>query len=515
METNYSKNNADILPQDLSRTPEIGQSIADYFEFSQESADKGGMGTVIFCRDKRDKTFYALKTFKDSKINKELFYKEADFCLSLKNHPHIVQTKTIAKEGGKIYIVMELLAQQPKDLTEKVQSRTLDKYLKTLESNTALKYAVELCRGMEYLSSLKGFISHNDIKPQNIFITQEGHAKIGDFGLQSLKMGKGGTLGYRPPEFFTNKPHDIRSDIYSFGIVLYQMFNAGAFPFKRPAASQKQPEYKLLDKNKIKQSYCGGIIEKCLKYYPAQRYQNFKELEKSLSAQAKQIKLKIEKLKTGKRDYINLYNIGYGYSNIEKYIKAIKYYRQTIKVNPNYANSYNNIGHIYVQLNRHQQSIKYFNKTIILNPEFFIAYDNMGIAKNKLKEYEQAIYCYNQAIKLNPAYVNAYFNCAIAKYNLHQYKESIEYCNQAIRLSPKDADSYYNRGVAKLALKQYKQAFEDFNKTIILDSKFTIAYYNCGNIMLKLGQHRQAIKYYNQAIGLNKKYFFLCEPRSC
>ena len=451
--TNYDRDNNDILNREDPLTP--GQSIAENFEFSQESADKGGMGTVIFCRYKRDKTFYALKTFKDSNINKELFYKEAEFCLSLQKHPHIVHTKTIAAEKGKIYIVMELLAPQPADLTEKVQSRTLNKYLKTLDSKTALKYAVEICRGMQYLSSLKGFISHNDIKPQNIFITTDGHAKIGDFGLQSLKGGKGGTLGYRPPEFFTNKPFDIRSDIYSFGIVLYQMFNGGALPFKdNTFPTQKQQGHKLLDITKIEHSYCGGIIEKCLQQKPENRYQNFKELEQDLSAQAKQINSEVKTMPTAENDYFDWFYKGLGYYN----------------------------------LNKHQNAIDNYNKALALYPNDCVAYNNKANSEFCLKLYKQAIDSYTQSLKFNREYKIAYVGRAkVYLLCLRDYEKAIADYTRAIKYGFKVPFVYNNRGVAETHLGKFDSAIKDYTKAIELDKNYIKAYRNRADVYMLMG----------------------------
>ena len=459
--TNYNRNNNDILNGADPLT--VGQSIADYFEFSQECADKGGMGTVIFCRNKRDKTFYALKTFKDSNINKELFYKEAEFCLSLQKHPHIVQTKTIAAEKVKIYIAMELLAPQPADLTEKVQSRTLDKYLKTLDNKTALKYAVEICRGMQYLSALNGFISHNDIKPQNIFITTDGHAKIGDFGLQSLKGGKGGTLGYRPPEFFTNKPFDIRSDIYSFGIVLYQMFNGGALPFKdNTFPTQKEQGHKLLDITKIERSFCGGIIEKCLQINPEDRYQNFKELEQDLSAQAKQINWEVENLPTAENDYFDWFYKGLGYYN----------------------------------LNKHQNAIDNYNKALALHPNDCVAYNNKANSEFCLKLYKQAIDSYTQSLKFNREYKIAYAGRAKVYLYSNEPNKAIKDYTQAINYGFKVPLVYNNRGFAEELSGKYDSAIKDYTKAIELNKNYIRSYRNRADVYMLTGNFKKALDDY-------------------
>ena len=480
MPTDYNRDNNAVLNSKYTPAHAInsGDILADYFEFCQNIDANAGMGKVMLCKDKRNGLYYAVKTFKSGAVNRDLFLKEAAFCLTLNPHPNTVNTVTVFDDGNYIFLLMEFIGRTPQNPSDKAVPYTLDKFFKKLNTQTALKYAVEICRGMEYLSSVNGFISHNDIKPQNIFITQEGHAKIGDFGLQSLKTGKGGTLGYRPPEFFTNKPHDIRSDIYSFGIVLYQMFNAGAFPFKdNTFPKQNRQGHKLLDGKKIRQSYCGGIINKCLRQKPENRYQNFTDLAAALSPLCKTVQQPAAMPVRTAEDY---FYKARGFYILGDYKKALPLFDRAIKIYKRFSEAYNGRGSTMEHLGRYKQAFKDYSKAIKYNPDFDAAYNNRGDLKRKFKLYDEALKDLNTAIKLN-----------------------------------KDNAIYYNnRGTLKDDLGLYKQAVKDYKKAIKLSRGYLSPVFNCGNTKYRMGLYRSALIYFNRAIKLNPAYAYAYNNRA-
>lgn len=145
------------------------------------------------------------------------------------NHPHIVAVYDAGEDSGISYIVMEL-----------VRGKTLS----ALEGGElgykqALGYIYEVLGALEYANS-QGII-HRDIKPSNIMIVEDGkHTKLTDFGLarrasevtQTTRTGQiVGTISYLAPERFLSKPADVRSDLYSVGIVMYEIFT-GTLPFR-------------------------------------------------------------------------------------------------------------------------------------------------------------------------------------------------------------------------------------------------------------------------------------------
>ena len=207
----------------------IDQDVQQYH--LMEKLGVGGMGIIYKALDTKLQRFVALK-FLSSQLNRdeagrERFLQEARAAAALQ-HARICTIYEIDEtEEGRFFIAMEL-----------IEGPTLKEYLAKegpLDSEQAIDLAIQLAEGLQHAH--QAGIVHRDIKPENIKITPEGEVKILDFGLAlsgDLKMrGSGqfaGTVAYMSPEQAQGEPVDHRSDIWSFGVVLYEMLT-GRLPF--------------------------------------------------------------------------------------------------------------------------------------------------------------------------------------------------------------------------------------------------------------------------------------------
>ncbi|MDY6128881.1 MAG: tetratricopeptide repeat protein, partial [Elusimicrobiaceae bacterium] len=461
--------------------------FADYFEILGDN-ENGGMGEVYFCRDKRSGQLYALKKAKADPKYEAVLKQEAAFALELGKHPNIVYTATIGHEGDMYYIVMELIGQTD---GPRPQGNTLvnefNKHHEGLPVEQAYQWAIEFCEGMKYLNS-KGMKAHKDIKPANLFITPEGHLKIGDFGLASVGENRGiGTKGYRAPEI-KNGIYDVRTDIYAFGIVLYQLLNKGFNPLDNTQYTHVDTRMDTQDErafpraDALKSRHGVDILRKCLQQNPSARYQTFTELEEDLIQALRTLNPQYQ-FTPAQEEPLNAeeyFGKGLGWAELTNFHKAIKNYDKAIELDPQYADAYNDRGNAKNDLKDYAGAIADYDKAIELDPKFAMAYNNRGVAKYNLKDYVGAMADYDKTIELDPQYAYAYNNRGVAKDELKDYAGAIADYDKAIELDPQTAKAYYKRGNAKYDANDYAGAMADYNKAIELDPKYAYAYDNRG-----------------------------------
>ena len=272
----------------------VGKTIAHYQIL--EKLGEGGMGVVYKARDSHLKRFVALKVLPPEMVadaeRKHRFVQEARSASAL-NHPNIVTVHDIDQAEGVDFIAMEY-----------VEGKTLDELIrkKGLKLNEALKYGVQIA---DALAKAHGAgIVHRDLKPGNVMVTTEGRVKVLDFGLAKLTEPASvsseestlterpstetglivGTFSYMSPEQAEGKKVDARSDIFSFGSLLYEMLT-GRRPFRRDSPALTLAAILHLEPPPLPPGIprdLERVVARCLRKDPARRLQTMADLKVAL-----------------------------------------------------------------------------------------------------------------------------------------------------------------------------------------------------------------------------------------
>jgi serine/threonine protein kinase/Tol biopolymer transport system component len=259
----------------------------------------GGMGEVWRARDTRLNRDVAIKVLPESFAQDadrlRRFEQEARATSAL-NHPNILTVYDIGNYEGSPYIVTELL--EGAELRELMRQGTINQ-------RRAVDYARQIAEGLA--AAHERGIVHRDLKPENLFVTTDGRVKILDFGLAKLRPPQAksteaptqkmitdpgtvmGTVGYMAPEQVCGKETDNRSDIFAFGVILYEMLS-GQPPFSGDSGVEvmnailKEDPPELDESNKQINPQLTNILRRCLEKRPGQRFQSASDLGFALAA---------------------------------------------------------------------------------------------------------------------------------------------------------------------------------------------------------------------------------------
>jgi eukaryotic-like serine/threonine-protein kinase len=260
----------------------------------------GGMGEVFRAKDTRLGRDVAVKVlpeaFAQDADRLRRFEQEAKTIAAL-NHPNILGIHDIGTHEGRPYLVGELL--EGETLREKVDAGALP-------VKRVIEYAQGIAQGLAAAHN-KGIV-HRDLKPENIFVTRDGRVKVLDFGLAKLVRSEEGaesaktmtspatmpgmvlgTMGYMSPEQVKGEASDARSDIFSFGAMLYEML-AGKRAFKRDTAAETMTAILREEPPELTDTGWQGplglqkILERCLEKSPERRFQSASDLGFAIEA---------------------------------------------------------------------------------------------------------------------------------------------------------------------------------------------------------------------------------------
>jgi tetratricopeptide (TPR) repeat protein len=505
---------------------------------------RGGFGIVYLVFSRETEAVYALKTFRDEYLadaqTRERFRREASVWVDLERHPYLVRAHFVDEVAGRLFIAMEYVAPDEDGLN------TLEAHLRHKSPDLAqsLRWAVQFCYGIEYAYS-KGMRCHRDIKPANMMIGLDKAVRITDFGLAgvlgpsqamsgfklSIQQGTVGLSGqtiegtgfgtptYMPPEQFADAAScDERSDIYSFGVVLFQMASGGRLPFLAPlptvvAESESARFWREMHRLHAHapvptlNSPLFPLIRRCLQKDAHERYVGFAELRADIEPMLKhQTGETIRPPASKSLEAWEWYNRGNSLDLLGRGEEAIRCYDTAIAISPQEAKAWFNKAVCLGGLRRDEEAIRCCDRALVLDQRYAAAWHNKGLCLFRLGRNEEARRCYETTLELEPWRSDDWHALGIILTNRGQYEESIRCFDRVLELNPRNVQAWACKGNSLARLDRCEEAIHCCDRALDLDPRDAAALNNKGISIGRLGHHEEAIQCFNKALEADPRF---------
>jgi tetratricopeptide (TPR) repeat protein len=513
----------------------------------QAALGAGGFGVVYLAYDRQTRKCYAIKTFRDELLTntsaREAFKREALLWVNLEEHPFILVARWVTEISGRLFVAMDYVAPDAQGRVSLADHLALSGV--PLVEEQALEWGIQFCLGMEHVRAC-GIRCHGDIKPANILITKEATLKITDFGLavvaetawrgaasqrgsqvtQVSENGSGfsvvpavggvrcGTPGYMPPEVYRGETPDVRGDIYSFGLVLWQMAAGSPVP---PFRFPRNGDIENVLHSVYKQQMIGRVppvdgplrpvVWRCLRPELAQRYQDFTELRADLARSFWQRTGRAVQVSgSGERSVVFWMSKGASLDSLGRREEALACYEKALALDPRDSLVWTNKGSALGSLGRRDEELTCYEAALALDPSATLAWVNKGSTLTDLGRHEEALTCYDAALALEPRYAGVWTNKGRTLFSLARYEEALACHDKALAVDRRFAPAWSNKGDALAALGRRSEAIACYEAALAVDPRDAIAWTNKGVALAALGRREEAITCFDQALKIDPRY---------
>jgi tetratricopeptide (TPR) repeat protein len=497
-----------------------GDRIGPEYEV-RDKLGEGGFGRVYLVRSLRSGRYYAVKTLRDRFSRdpevRARFRAEANVWVDMGAHPNIVQATFVSEYDHRLYIGLELIEQDDQGRV------SLEDHLTAAqpELEQSLRWAVDCCRGLEYAYS-KGIHAHRDLKPSNILIDHQGRARITDFGLAGV-MGSElegqaiGSMIYMPPEQFDDVTScDERSDLYSFGIVLYRMANpTGSPPFYADAPGDENASawrdfwhqiFVMHARSPVPvlDSPLQPMLARLLAKAPADRYGSFAELRADLEGLLREIGADVvASPELAPLSAAQWAARGSDLSELGRYKEALDCCDRAIDLDAESVTAWQTKGRVLKSLGRHAEALEADRRIVEIDPANRDGWVGVGVALASLGRYEEAVAAYDRAIEIDRKFVYSYFDRGLALLAWGRPAEALADFGRTLEINPRFGEGWVQSGRAMAAQGRHKEAIAALDKGLQLSPGSPSGWRAAGNSFRELGSHRNAADAFERALELD------------
>jgi len=514
---------------------------------------KGGMGVVYVLRHLDTGDQLVAKTFQPQLLARgsseaERFIREAQLWVDLDFHLNIVPAYYVTEIYGQPFVFMSYVGG---DLASWIGPRL------TNDLPQILCFAVQFSDGMIHALS-QGIEAHRDIKPQNCLIQEpsiDGPCLlISDFGLARAfdgevsnragylkedgrssggflsrlihgrnanqpsepaavpqKLGIGltrtgrtaGTPSYMAPERFDDFKHvDVRADIYSFGVMLYQMVS-GRLPFVGRSWEEISQIHHIQVAAPLN---CNGaiwaVIENCLAKNPAERFPSFEPIRDrlaetyySLTGQRLQVLGAATGYVAGKK--------GEGLANLGRHEEALVRFDETLKHHSDDAKALAAKGRSLTALRRYEEALGCYQKALELKPDDADAWTGKAVALGALGRNDETLACYDHALQLAPSRASIWHSKGARLGAMGRHEEALACCDRALELDPRNAQAWFSKAHQLADINRNQEALSCYDRAAGIDRHNAQLWLSRGMTLKTLNRINGALASYDCALELN------------
>jgi len=512
-------------------TYEPGDVIGDRYRV-HKVLGHGAFGIVYLVRSVEDDTIYALKTILAEHIFEEavtgLFEKEALIWVRLGWSPFIVQAHRVQYLDGRLFVAMEYVPPDEVGLVSVYDH--IAYHGNSIGDQRSGLWSIQFCHGMEHACA-HGVTAHRDIKPMNLLVDQAAILKVSDFGLvasmdastaplkavgsaghgQTILRTDGkrtcGTPGFIAPEVLRGEGAGLRSDIFSFGVTLWQLASGST---QLPYSAQYKGDVGAFTRELYEQQMRGRItsissiywpiIRKCLEADPWRRFASYAELRESIKSVMKSVNLGVVDWMVNKdrKSVPEIVNRGASLRALGLLEDALRCYDEALVLEPRNAAALVNKGNVLSEMNRVREAIDAFDAALRIDPKYEGAWINRAITMQGDEQYERSIRSLDTLLRLNPQHVLALRRKALAYRMCGRGAEAGPLYEEALRLRPADADIWTSRGEMFSELAQAEKALSCYDKAIALRPERRLPRINRARQLVVAGRSAEGVKAFSE-----------------
>lgn len=439
----------------------------------------GGQGVVILVYSHEVDEFFALKTFRPELAStlsvRQRFRREANIWIDVGPHPNIVQARFVDMLDARLCILMDYVAPDELGrvtLRDHISSRQL-------QLGEILMWSANLCDAMTAAYG-RGLKAHRDLKPANILIASDGTARVTDFGIAgtliptldnsdeihsgNVKTRVGTALGtpaYMAPEqFLAASQCDEQSDIYSFGVILYEMISAGRWPYgDLPIWSEQDSADSIAQihaahrcsKTRSLAHPLFELARRCLQKQPEARIRSFAAIRTALTNAARRSVIQLDEISTcTDLDFWDKGRKATSLNRLGRHQEALVLYDEMLEVFGDELTIFNK-ARTLADLNRISEASDLYRRLLSGNSSHIQALTNLAsllIQEKKLADAEELL---QMAISTDPENQEVRINLGNVSYHKGQFASAAAQYKLVLDREPTNPTGWYNLGLALLA----------------------------------------------------------------